>query len=55
MGNAARPDSARLVAWGSAIVLALADIATSIATASLWPLAAFAGLAIPLMPFRTRS
>lgn len=43
-----------VVVWSIALSLAAVGIVLAIVTSSLWPLLAFAGLAIPMLPIGGR-
>lgn len=43
-----------VVVWSIALTLAAVGIVVAIVTSSVWPLVAFAGLAIPMLPIGGR-
>lgn len=43
-----------IVVWSIALSLAAVGVVLAIVTSSLWPLLAFAGLAIPMLPIGGR-
>lgn len=48
--QAGTPTWLRVVVWSIAIGLAIVGIALAVVSSSFWPLIAFAGLAVPMMP-----
>jgi uncharacterized membrane protein len=48
--QAGAPTWLRVVVWSIAIGLAIVGIALAVVSSSFWPLIAFAGLAVPMMP-----
>ncbi|WP_394279915.1 hypothetical protein [Microbacterium sp.] len=54
--QSAVPAWLKVVMWSIAIGLAIVGIVWAVASSSFWPLIAFAGLAVPMMPIgSTRS
>ncbi|HOA86173.1 MAG TPA: hypothetical protein PKH61_02065 [Microbacteriaceae bacterium] len=51
---AGRPAWLLALVWSIAIVLAFVGTVLAIASGSVWPLVAFAGLAVPMMPIGSR-
>lgn len=48
--QSAVPAWLKVVVWSIAISLAIVGIVLAVASSSFWPLIAFAGLAVPMMP-----
>lgn len=44
------PTWLRVLVWSIAIALAIVGIVLAVVSSSFWPLIAFAGLAVPMMP-----
>ncbi len=51
--SSAVPAWVRVVVWSIAIGLAVLGVVLAIVSSSLWPLIAFAGLALPMFPIGT--
>lgn len=51
--SAAVPRWLKITVWSIAIVIALLGVVLALVSNSIWPLIAFAGLAIPMFPITT--